>query len=270
MKSRLLAFVFAATAAFALVTGSASADPLTPGGPTPVPAPIAAPTASPNSTAATPALADGCYTWGRVLSEGTTGEDVRQLQIRVSGYPGYGASIALDGQFGPATKAAVIRFQQAYGLTADGIAGAQTFNKIYALQDDDCTPVNFSYAELNHCNTTWAGGPLSAAAAKANALVVMWQLQALRHALGDRPIGVNSGFRSYSCNSAAGGSSTSRHLYGDAADLAAGTIGFCNLAKEARYHGFEEILGPGYPDHSDHTHVANKSSRFWSASQCGI
>jgi hypothetical protein len=36
---------------------------------------------------ASPAHADGCYNWGRTLSEGMSGEDVRQLQIRVSGYP---------------------------------------------------------------------------------------------------------------------------------------------------------------------------------------
>ncbi|MCW3845443.1 D-Ala-D-Ala carboxypeptidase family metallohydrolase [Micromonospora yasonensis] len=216
------------------------------------------------------AYADGCYTWGRTLSEGMNGEDVRQLQIRVSGYPGYGGVLSRDGAYGPGTKAAVIRFQQAYGLTADGIAGPQTFNKLYALQDDDCTPVNFSYAELNDCNSDWSGGAVSAATAKANALVVMWQLQALRHALGDQPLTVTTGFRSYACNSAVGGSSTSRHLYGDAADLAAGASSLCRMAQQARYHGFNEILGPGYPDHNDHTHVANKSSRLWSAPNCGI
>jgi zinc D-Ala-D-Ala carboxypeptidase len=221
-------------------------------------------------TTAAPAYADGCYTWGRTLSQGTSGEDVRQLQIRVSGYPGYGGVLGLDGDYGPATTAAVTRFQQAYGLAADGIAGSQTFNKIYALQDDDCTPINFSYAELNHCNSDWSGGPLSAAAAKANARIVMWQLQAMRHALGDLSITVTSGFRSYACNSAAGGSSTSLHLYGAAADLGAGPHSLCTMAQRARYHGFNEILGPGYPDHSDHTHVGNKSSRFWSASSCGI
>jgi zinc D-Ala-D-Ala carboxypeptidase len=216
-----------------------------------------------------PALADGCYTWGRTLSQGASGEDVRQLQIRVSGYPGYGSVIALDGAFGPATRSAVIRFQQAWGLAADGIAGPQTFNKIYALQDDDCTPIHFSYAELNKCNSTWAGGAVSAATAKANALVTMWKLEAMRHALGDVPIVITSGFRSYSCNSAVGGSATSRHLYGDAADMV-GSPSFCRLAQQARNHGFREILGPGYTGHSDHTHVAHKSGQFWSASQCGI
>ena len=80
---------------------------------------------------------------------------------------------------------------------------------------------------------------------------------------------VSSGFRSYACNSAAGGSSTSRHLYGDAVDLT-GSPSLCTLAQRARYHGWREILGPGYPGHSDHTHLAHKSSYFWSASSCGI
>ncbi|MGB3439201.1 MAG: D-Ala-D-Ala carboxypeptidase family metallohydrolase [Actinophytocola sp.] len=214
--------------------------------------------------------ADGCYTWNRSLSEGASGEDVRQLQIRVAGYPGHGGVLALDGAFGPGTKAAVVRFQQAYGLAADGVAGPATFGMIYELQDDDCTPVNFTFAELNNCNGDWSGGNVSADQAKANALVSMWKLQAMRHAMGDRPITVNGGFRSVACNNAVGGAAGSRHLYGDAVDLGAGSQGFCGLAQQAREHGFAEILGPGYPDHDDHTHVAARSGQFWSAPNCGI
>ncbi|MFC5289615.1 D-Ala-D-Ala carboxypeptidase family metallohydrolase [Actinokineospora guangxiensis] len=214
--------------------------------------------------------ADGCYTWGRSLGQGASGEDVRQLQIRVSGYPGYGGVLAIDGQFGPATAAAVTRFQQAYGLGADGIAGPQTFGKLYELQDDDCTPINFTYAELNRCNGDWSGGRVSAGQARANSLVVMWKLQALRHALGSRPLGVNSGFRSVACNNAAGGSANSRHMYGDSADLAAGSQGYCTIVRQARNHGFTEILGPGYPGHDDHVHVAQGTGRFWSAPGCGV
>jgi len=218
-------------------------------------------------TLATPAAADGCYTWGRTLSQGMSGEDVRQLQIRVSGYPGFGAVIALDGAFGPATQAAVTRFQAAWGLGQDGIAGPQTFGKIYELQDDDCSTQHFNWTELNNCNSTWSGGAVSAATARNNAKVSMWKLEALRKALGGPQIIVTSGFRSVACNNAVGGSSTSRHLYGDAVDMA-GTPSFCTLARQARNHGFREILGPGYPGHSDHTHVAHRSTQFWSASQC--
>ncbi|AXK34783.1 peptidase M15 [Streptomyces armeniacus] len=217
-----------------------------------------------------PAQADGCYSWGRTLSEGSSGEDVRQLQIRVSGYPGSGSVLAIDGEYGPATKAAVTRFQRAYGLAADGVAGQNTFGKIYALQDNDCTPIHFTYSELNGCNSSWSGGAVSAAQAKANALRSMWKLEAMRHALGDKPIRVTSGFRSHACNDAVGGASNSRHLYGDGVDLGAGSHSLCTMAKQARNHGFRGILGPGYPGHNDHTHVDHRSSRYWSAPSCGI
>jgi len=221
-------------------------------------------------TTAGTAQADDCYTWNRTLSQGASGADVTELQIRVSGYPGYGSVLALDGDYGPATAAAVKRFQAAYGLPADGIAGPQTFSKIYELQDADCTPVHFTYSELNDCNSTWSGGAVSAATAKRNALISMWKLEAMRHALGDQPIRVTSGFRSYACNEAVGGASNSRHLYGDGVDLGAGSHTLCKLAQQARNHGFNGILGPGYPGHNDHTHVDHRSSRFWSAPSCGI
>jgi zinc D-Ala-D-Ala carboxypeptidase len=251
MKIRILVAALVSVATAFAVTAPAAADP----GPV-----------TPRDVQA----ADACYTWSRSLSQGANGDDVRQLQIRVSGYPGYDAVLGLDGDFGPATRAAVTRFQQAYGLGADGVAGPATFAKLYELQDNDCTPVNFTYDELNNCNSDWSGGRLSASAAKANALVTMWKLQALRHAMGDRPVTVNGGFRSVSCNNAVGGATNSRHLYGDAADLGAGPQGFCNLARQARNHGFTEILGPGYPDHDDHVHVALRSGKLWSAPNCGV
>ncbi|MFF8880992.1 D-Ala-D-Ala carboxypeptidase family metallohydrolase [Streptomyces flaveolus] len=218
---------------------------------------------------ATTAHADSCYTWNRTLSQGASGGDVTQLQIRVAGWVTSGERLSYDGQYGARTAAAVQKFQAAYGLTADGVAGPATFSKIYALQDADCTPVHFSYAELNKCNSDWSGGAVSAATAKSNALRTLWKLEAMRHALGDVPITISSGFRSRACNDAVGGAATSRHLYGDAADLV-GSPSLCRLAQQARTHGFSEILGPGYPGHNDHTHVAFDPSPYWSAPTCGV
>lgn len=215
------------------------------------------------------AQADQCYTWNRTLSPGMSGSDVTQLQIRVAGHVSYGEILAIDGDYGPRTKAAVARFQRAYGLNDDGTAGPATFNKIYALQDPDCTPIHFTYGELNNCNSSWSGGAVSASRAKSNALRTMWKLEAMRHALGDRPIVVSSGFRSRACNDAVGGARNSRHLYGDAADLV-GNPSFCQLAQRARYHGFGGIFGPGYPGHNDHTHVDGRSGQVWSAPSCGV
>lgn len=54
----------------------------------------------------------------RPLRIGDEGPDVRALQRRLG--------VAADGDFGPATKAAVIKFQKARRLVADGIVGAAT------------------------------------------------------------------------------------------------------------------------------------------------
>jgi len=84
---------------------------------------------------ASSAHADECYTWSRNLGSGTSGSDAAQLQIRVAGWAGYGVNMAIDGDFGAQTAAAVTGFQRAYGLVADGVAGPATYSKVYALQD---------------------------------------------------------------------------------------------------------------------------------------
>ncbi|MEH0843073.1 D-Ala-D-Ala carboxypeptidase family metallohydrolase [Micromonospora sp. CPCC 205711] len=229
--------------------------------------------------AAPAAHADGCYTWQRNLYQGRSGADVRQLQIRVAGWAGSGGIVRIDGVYGPETAAAVRRFQAAYGLSGDGVAGPQTFNKLYQLQDNDCTPAHFSYGELDGgCGQGgWSGGPLTASQTKANAVRTMWKLEALRRGLGDRPLYVNSGFRSSACNRQVGGASNSQHLYGTAADVTSRSRSLCQIASSARSHGFSGIYGPGYPGHDTHVHVdsrrennydgiANRTS--WSAPDC--
>ena len=63
------------------------------------------------------------------LREGDRGEEVKQLQqlLKNTGY--YGA--AIDGIFGSGTRNAVVQFQKASGLSADGIVGAQTWSALY-------------------------------------------------------------------------------------------------------------------------------------------
>src|SRR5262245_42664009 len=74
------------------------------------------------------AHADECYTWSRPLSQGSSGADVPQLQIRVAGWVTSGERLSYDGVYGARTTAAVKKFQSAYGLTVDGAAGSQTFS----------------------------------------------------------------------------------------------------------------------------------------------
>jgi len=64
------------------------------------------------------------------LKPGDTGAQVKRLQqfLRLFGY----STGKIDGEYGPATTAAVKRFQQATNLTADGIAGPATLRAIKA------------------------------------------------------------------------------------------------------------------------------------------
>jgi len=69
-----------------------------------------------------------------VLRVGSSGLSVTQLQqnLRKLGY-----HLLIDGDFGPATKAAVEQFQASQGLTVDGIVGPSTLARIDALLGRD-------------------------------------------------------------------------------------------------------------------------------------
>lgn len=71
------------------------------------------------------------------LRRGSRGEAVRELQTRLTlrGYD-IGPSGA-DGIFGPATRAAVMAFQRARGLEADGIAGRLTWAALRRTSDEE-------------------------------------------------------------------------------------------------------------------------------------
>ena len=58
------------------------------------------------------------------LRRGSEGEAVEELQALLNAK--YGANLEIDGKFGAKTEAAVKAFQQAKGLTADGVVGPKT------------------------------------------------------------------------------------------------------------------------------------------------
>ena len=61
------------------------------------------------------------------LTEGDTGPAVQTLQTRLNVW---GANLTVDGDFGPATLAAVKAFQTQQNLTVDGIVGPQTWGAL--------------------------------------------------------------------------------------------------------------------------------------------
>jgi len=72
------------------------------------------------------------------------GDDVSHLQSRLNRAPEVTTHLAVDGMFGPITRAAVRQFQEAHPpLTVDGIVGRETWPVVEAIQDEprDDTPI---------------------------------------------------------------------------------------------------------------------------------
>ncbi len=204
------------------------------------------------------------YSWGGTLQQGSSGAAVKELQIRVAGWAAGSAShtyVAVDGSFGPATTAAVKRFQSAYGLGADGVVGSGTQSKLNALESSDGSTAHFNWSEFtDRISGTFSGGKVSATTAKEYARRLMYKLEAVRVKIGNVPITVNSGFRSIQHNSDVGGASDSMHMYGCAADLAS-SVGNLTLYRKAETSGFSGL--EAYTE--DHQHVDSRAElgRAW-------
>lgn len=81
-----------------------------------------------------------------VLRQGSTGNEVKEVQRRLKKWGYYSGS--LDGIFGTGTKKAVVSFQKKNGLTADGIVGKATYQAL---------GMNASYNVLNGQSPSQSG-----------------------------------------------------------------------------------------------------------------
>ena len=205
------------------------------------------------------------YSWSRTLKEGSSGADVRELQIRVAGWAADGASrtyIDTDGKFGPATKAAVTRFQRAYGLAADGVAGANTHKALNALEGSGGSTKHFNFSEFySKDGSQFNNGKVGASTVKENVRRMMYKLEAVRKKAGDRPITINSGFRSIKHNSNVGGASNSQHMYGIAADIVISGRTVSQTISYAQSSGFSGIIR-----YANFTHVDNRAEHNYGSS----
>ena len=68
-----------------------------------------------------------------LLKNGSEGADVKKLQVKLG--------VEAIGKFGPKTEAAVKAWQKANGLTADGIVGPGTWNKMFGTPTQETTIV---------------------------------------------------------------------------------------------------------------------------------
>ncbi|MFB7452708.1 D-Ala-D-Ala carboxypeptidase family metallohydrolase [Streptomyces sp. NPDC056194] len=185
------------------------------------------------------------YSWPSQLSRGSSGAAVKELQIRIAGWAAGSAQqtfVSLDGDFGPGTEAALRRFQAAYGLTVDGVAGSQTFSRLDALESSDGSTAHFDFSEFESKDGSgFSGGKVSATTVKENVRRNMYKLEALRKKCGDLAVTVNSGFRSISHNASVGGAANSMHLYGIAADVAISGLSTKTVYQKAETCGYSGL-----------------------------
>ena len=111
-----------AVSATAALAGSASATAQAPA------APAASAVGSSSAPAAAPAAAPTSSQYTSVkLRKGSRGNAVSYLQERLNAY---GASLRVDGSFGPATLKAVKNRQSAAGIGVDAVVGPKTWNAL--------------------------------------------------------------------------------------------------------------------------------------------
>lgn len=75
-----------------------------------------------------------------VLREGASGELVQSIQRTLNARLSPSPDLSIDGDFGPATKAAVKAFQRSKGLEANGEVGPETFAALGALVEAEAVP----------------------------------------------------------------------------------------------------------------------------------
>ena len=86
--------------------------------------------------------------YAAVLKQGNSGTNVKTLQQKLKNWGYYTG--AVDGVFGPKTKAAVILFQKRNGLAPDGIVGAKTLAALgMSLSSSSSTSSSYSNSDVN-------------------------------------------------------------------------------------------------------------------------
>src|SRR3989344_1222702 len=78
-----------------------------------------------STTSTTTTVVASGYTYSGVMKQGMSGPGISTLQAALNEV-NFGTTIVVDGKFGPATLAAVIKFQASKGLVADGVVGPIT------------------------------------------------------------------------------------------------------------------------------------------------
>jgi len=186
------------------------------------------------------------------LIQGDRGLDVKILQdsLKRLGY-----NCIIDGDFGPKTTVAVIKFQKDHGLSIDGIVGPKT-RKVLA---DKLAEKPLNWQSSKYFKPIEFKCKCCGILKISEELII--KLNKLREKIG-KPLVINSGYRCLKYNKSISGSPKSQHLLGNAADVnipAGWTVD--SLADVGAKVGFKGI-GRYYKQNFVHLDVRENYSRW--------
>jgi peptidoglycan hydrolase-like protein with peptidoglycan-binding domain len=210
-------------------------------------------------------LAAKGFHFPRTLGPGDEGKDVKLLQIRVAGWFPSRKQVPfkIDGVYGRQTAVAIRAFRRKHGLPASRRANEKVLELFEGLQDPDGSTAHFDWeefmqntsascsAEANENAGSFRGGMVRKRIVRRNVRWMMWRLEAIRNKVGNKAIGINSGFRSVAYNKCIGGASASQHMYGAAVDIR--ISGFDNQAAREVAKG-SQVYGIGCYAELTHKH----------------
>ena len=194
-----------------------------------------------------------------VLKIGDKGFDVRKLQSKLSSI---GYSLNVDGDFGGNTLKIVKEFQKDAGLSSDGVVGEKTWKalddiKIYSRLVDGNKSIspNFKIKEF-------------ACQDGSDTIVlhtdfIVDKLQKIRSHF-NKPVTINSAYRTPTHNKKVGGSSNSYHVKGRAFDIVVKDVSPNEVAKYAQSIGIKGIIR-----YSWGVHVDSRSTKYWAVDNNG-
>ena len=168
-----------------------------------------------------------------MLSIGSKGREVKTLQndLIELGFGNYLGKWGADGKFGGATLNAVKSFQRwVEYLKVDGIVGTKTAKAI-EQQKKHAGAIGTYNFKVSEFFSVFKGKTTRPPNDMDSELLL--KLERLRYECGNRPMIINSGYRTKPHNKAVGGASNSQHLYGRASDIVVSGVKPSTVYKKA-------------------------------------